>query len=197
MVMRILCILGFTGAGLALLVHLIALLGVNVEGPVPGVWWVNHGALLLFLPIMAISTAAAFGAGAGQRRGARRRPRSPFAPLNARHWLVLTAVGLYAGLHFAVHQAELGGSVVYRDAEGFRRLDRDGVRHQLTREEFDARRAAMFRAFSAGWMVFYLIAAFLCRRAPTPEPAAARGPRLRFPDRAPFVGSGPWREGMN
>jgi hypothetical protein len=197
MVMRLLSILGFAGAAVAAAVHVVCLVGVNVEKWTSAVWWVNHAALLLFLPIMGLCTWAAFSGPVERRRGGVVRPRGPFAPLLPRHWLILGALGAYAGMHFAMYQTEQGPAVVYRDAAGFWEHDAAGVRRGLTEDEFDSRRAMMFRTFSAGWVVFYLIAAFMCRRTPAPAPVPPSGPRLRIPERAPFVGSGPWREGMN
>ena len=208
MVMRLLSLLGFVGVGLAAVVHVVSLAGVNLEASLPAVWWVNHGALLVFLPVMAVSTAAAFRRArrpAGiQTRSLGRfpasfadRPAGPFAALLPRHWLVLGAVGAYAALHFALHQSDMAGCVVYRNEAGFWRHSGDGVRRELTEQEFDAHRAAMFRTFSAAWVVCYLIAAFLCRKPAAPPPGPPRVGRLRFPERAPFVGTGPWREGLN
>lgn len=208
MLMRLLSILGFVGVGLAAVVHVVSLAGVNLDASLPAVWWINHGALLVFLPVMAVSTAAAFRrarrpAETRNRSGGRfpfsigARPAGPFAPLSARHWLVLGAAGAYAALHFALYQSDMAGCVVYRNEAGFWRHHCDGVRRELTEQEFDSHRAAMFRTFSASWAACYLIAAFLCRKPAAPPAGPPHAPRLRFPERAPFVGTGPWREGLN
>jgi hypothetical protein len=145
--------LALRGFVLSLGAHLSALLGVDVQARVPGVWLLHVGIFLVFIPMVlqlrSVTSARALLRG---------------IPVWAT--LLLVLLFLYAFVNFVVvfGGSDWGAPAMRGDAFV---LERKGVLiRQITESEYRSLCAARIRGFSGHWLVFYFVpfTHFLLRR---------------------------------
>jgi len=143
---RILGLLSLVGFGLAAVVHVASLAGVDVSQRFPLVWLLHIGIFVLFIPF-AFSSRRVLG------------KRPSFSDMRALipGWVFVIGVAVfgYALLNFALFIASTqGGSPSIE--EGKYVLQNHGhVIREITEAEYVAFRANELRGFSGHWLAFY------------------------------------------
>lgn len=158
--------LALGGCALSLAVHIAALCGVDVLSLTQSVWVLHAGIFVVFVPMLLqlrhSSTVRAQGRAALWRG------------LPAWVGFVAALLIAYAVLNFFVFSGGMQGSPAIRD--GLFVLENKGqAPRAISESEYHALQAAVMRAFSGHWLLFYFIAfAHFALRRPAahtfPEP---------------------------
>jgi hypothetical protein len=162
--------LALAGFVLPLAVHVSALLGVDVNARLPGVWLLHVGILVVFLPLVIVLRRD-FGAKPSFRQIAAALPR----------WVIAVGVLIfvYAFANFFLFMAgsEGGGPSIQNGK--YVLLNHGTLIRELTASEYVRFQANIVRGFSGHWLVFYYFPAafFLCRKADrSPRPTSPGDP---------------------
>ncbi|MCC7698749.1 hypothetical protein [Janthinobacterium sp. EB271-G4-7A] len=144
-------ILGFAsliGFATALIVHIAALMGVNVSDNFPAIWWLHGGIFIVFIPFV-FSSRKSLG------------PKPTFAELRAAFPKWVVGLGLciaaYALVNFALFMMNAaGGNPSIVDGK-FVLLNRGNFIRELTVVEYSTFKVNQVRGFSGHWLVFYFV----------------------------------------
>lgn len=137
-----------TGFVLSLIVHVAAILGIDVSTRIPSIWLLHVGVFVVWIPLV-LSIRKVFG------------PRLTFVQVCAAlpGWVVAlgTVVFVYVAVNFLYTFATDGGSPAIVD--GAFVLEAHGrVVRELTAAEYTELRAKSVRGFSGHWLAFYYMA---------------------------------------
>lgn len=143
--------LGFAsliGFATALMVHIAALMGVNMPGNFPAIWWLHVGIFVVFIPFVFASRTS-FG------------PKPTFAEIRATFPKWVVGLGLfisaYALVNFAFFMVQaVGGNPSIVDGK-FVLLNHGNFIRELTEVEYSTFKANEVRGFSGHWLVFYFV----------------------------------------
>lgn len=157
---RIFGLTALLGFIISLVVHISALLGIDVLTGFPYVWLLHLGIFVLFVPFV-FSSRKTLGA-----KPTLTEIRAAFPT-----WVVVLGVCIcaYAVLNFALFMlATAGGSPSIQDGK-YLLLNHGKFVRELTSGEYAAFRINEVRGFSGHWLVFYFVpfAYFAFRKKPT------------------------------
>ncbi|WP_061534434.1 hypothetical protein [Collimonas arenae] len=145
---------------ISLIVHISALLSIDVLTDFPYVWLLHVGIFVVFIPFVFLS-----------RKTLGAKPK--FAEIRAAFpsWVVVVGAFIcaYAVLNFVLFMvATEGGSPSIRDGK-YLLLNHGKLIRELTFAEYTAFRTNEVRGFSGHWLVFYFVpfAYFAFRKQPT------------------------------
>jgi hypothetical protein len=157
---RIFGLAALVGFIISLIVHISALLGINILTNSPYIWLMHLGIFVVFVPFV-FSSRKTLGA----------KPK--FAEIRAAFptWVVVVGICIfaYAVLNFALFMmATKGGSPSVQDGQ-YLLLNHGKLIRELTFVEYTAFRTNEIRGFSGHWLVFYFVpfAYFVFRKQPT------------------------------
>lgn len=151
----------------ALLVHILALCGIDISTQLPFVWLLKLGIFALFVPMLEAQT---------NHKGTNTTPNNPLAhcPLKAK--AAIAAIVAYAFINLLICEAHApDGTLTLLD--GQYTLQGPGkATHTLSSSEYRHLRVNELRSASGHWLVFYFLpfAFFLYRRQTTPVQQAGR-----------------------
>lgn len=145
---RILGFISFIGFASALVVHIAALMGIDVADNIPAVWGLHVGIFLVFVPFV-FSSRKSLGA------------KPTFAQLRAAFpmWIVGLGIGMfaYALVNFALVMQEMEGGTPSIVNGKFVLMNHKALIRELTAAEYSAFKANEVRIFSGHWMLFYFM----------------------------------------
>lgn len=157
---RIFGLAALVGFIISLIVHISALLSIDVLTDFPYVWLLHVGIFVVFIPFV-FSSRKTLGV----------KPK--FAEIRAAFptWVVVVGICIcaYAVLNFGLFMvATEGGSPSIRDGK-YLLLNHGKLIRELTFAEYTAFRTNEVRGFSGHWLVFYFVpfAYFAFRKQPT------------------------------
>ena len=141
-------LIAFLGFCLSFVVHVSALLGVDVSAKAPYVWLLHVGIFVVFIPLV-ISSRKAFGA------------NPSFSAIRAAFPAWVVALGIvifaYAALNFLLFiLATDGGSPSIKDGKFILQSHGQFIR-ELSSAEYATCKANEVRGFSGHWLAFYFV----------------------------------------
>ena len=156
---RLFAAFAFLGLALSLLVHLSALMGIDVQAKVPYVWLLHGGALLVFIPFVFLISKAL------PRRPSMAQMRAVFPD-----WalLLMAAATVYVAINFFLFlQTGQGGTPELVDGKFVLQV-RGNVLKELSESDYVRLRANQVRGFSGHWLLFYFapLMYFVFRKKP-------------------------------
>ncbi|GAB3252879.1 hypothetical protein [Chitinimonas naiadis] len=155
---------------LALLVHILALCGIDISAQLPFVWLLKFGIFAVFVPLIEATTASA---------GTNTLAAHPLAhcPLRAR--LGMACIVAYAFINFLICEARSPNGTLIVSSGGYTLQGNHGEEKEMTATEYRHYRANEIRSASGHWLVFYSLpfVFFLYRRRTPTTPQADTPPR--------------------
>jgi hypothetical protein len=133
---------------LSLVVHILALSGMDVSAHWPTVWMLHLGIFVVFIPLV-ISNSKRLGA----------KPKFADFRADLPGWVLWLGVVFvaYSALNFILFiLGTQGGSPDLRDGK-YLLLNHGKLIRELTKAEYTALKANEVRGFSGHWLVFYYI----------------------------------------
>jgi len=145
---RTLGVASLIGFATALIVHIAALMGINVSDNFPAVWGLHVGIFVVFAPFIFASRKTL-------------GPKPTFGQIRAGFPLWLVVMGMcifaYALVNFALFMLKTeGGNPSIVDGK-FVLMDHGSLIRELTAIEYSTFRANEVRGFSGHWLVFYFV----------------------------------------
>ena len=153
-------VVALAGFLLSLVVHVQALMGMDVASSIPSVWFLHVGIFVVFLPFVLLSRKdfASNGSLFGMAKG---------LPL----WVAMLGGGIffYALVNFALFMVHTeGGNPTFENGK-YLLMEHGKLIREITAAEYSAFKVNEVRGFSGHWLVFYFVPAayFLFWRAPS------------------------------
>lgn len=158
---RLCGVVAAVGFAIALLVHCLTFVPVDVQTDYPLVWLLHLGCFVVFIPFF-LSMRNEFG------------PKPSFSRLRAvlPSWagILLVCVFAYAIINFGLLFLHTEGGTPSERNGAFILQSHGKLIRQLTEAEYHLQRAYVLRGFSGHWLVFYMVPAlYFLFRSPRAE----------------------------
>jgi hypothetical protein len=145
---RILGVASLLGFAAALIVHIAALMGIDVSENFPAVWGLHAGIFVVFIPFVFFSRKSL-------------SPKPTFAQICAAFPMWVVGLGIcvfaYALANFALFILKTeGGNPSIVDGK-FVLMNHGTLIRELTAVEYSTFKANEVRGFSGHWLVFYFV----------------------------------------
>jgi hypothetical protein len=143
-------VVALVGFLLSLVVHVQALMGIDVASPIPSVWLLHVGIFIVFLPFVLLSRKDFAGNRSwfGMAKG---------LPL----WVAVLGGGIfiYALVNFALFMLHTeGGNPTFENGK-YLLMEHGKLIREITGTEYSAFKVNEVRGFSGHWLVFYFVPA--------------------------------------
>ncbi len=145
-------IVGYT---LGLLVHLLAVAGIDATASVPVVWLLHVGIFIVVVPSIFMAKADKARAAEKGEKEENGRSWDRFAP-NAPNWVKVAALlgFVYAVINFMYFIGNIQGSTSIKDGQ-YTLHNHGTLIRVLTEAEYHQINAQVVRGFSGHWIAFY------------------------------------------